>query len=188
MFRLRLLVSGFALALSVSALAGTPISELGNHTGLGQPSAKEPAQLRNLRLDDPLVQRKYLNEPDMMRFLRGTYSEGCARGLINQATRQIILDPKRQYDPAIREQVKQVVENQRLWKMNSFELEVVFRDAYLKSANYCDCLMKEVADVDLVNPRKGMDVLQKLPPASVQACERLAVEKTEQQLARKKKE
>lgn len=170
------------------AMAETSLDDMGSRTGIGQASAREPALVKNLRLSDPLVQKKYLNDNDLLRFLRGTYSEGCARGLINQVTTEIKLDPQRRYDPKLREQVREVVDSQRIWKMSTFELEVVFRDAYLKAGNYCDCMMKEITNEDLVNPRKGLEVLQKLPPASQQACERIAIEKTEQQLTQKKKE
>lgn len=170
------------------ALAADSLADLGSRTGIGQPSAREPAQVKNLRLSDPLVQQKYLNDPDMLRFLRGTYSEGCARGLIKQATSEIVLDPQRRYDPKLREQVRQIVDSQRLWKMSTFELEVVFRDAYLKAGNYCDCMMKEIPNEDLVNPRKGAEVIKKITPAAQKACERTAIEKTEQQMSQKKKE
>lgn len=170
------------------AIAQGDLNDMGTRTGIGQASAREPAQVQNLKLSDPLVQKKYLNDNDMLRFLRGTYSEGCARGLITQVTTEIKLDPKKRYDPKLREQVREIVDSQRIWKMSTFELEVVFRDAYLKAGNYCDCMMKEITNEDLVNPRKGLEVLQKIPPASQQACERIAVEKTEQQLSKKKKE
>lgn len=183
---LSLLLAGF-LGQSAAHAAGTPPDQAGLRTGLGQDAPKEPAMLRNLRLTDPLVQQKYLNEPDMLRFLRGTYSEACARGMLNKALTQVKLDPQHQYDPVQKEAVKRLYDSQRIWKMTSFEMEALFSAAYLRAANYCDCLMKEVPDIDLVNPRKGLEVVEKISPAAQNACERLSAEKTERQLAGTKK-
>lgn len=178
----------FSLALLAgSAFAGeSALAKMGSHIGLGQDSAKAAPMLRNLRLDDPLVQKKYLNDPDMLRFLRATYSEACTRGLINTAATTIKLDVARKYDPALKTTVANLLDSGRVWKMSSFEMEVIFGAGYLKSANYCDCLMKEVADVDLVNPRKGLEVVEKITPAAQASCDRMAQEKTARQIAKTK--
>lgn len=176
----KLSVSCLCLLAGVSqAIELNPVQ--GGRTGLGQDSPEGPPMLRNLRLTDPLVQKKYLNEPDMLRFLRGTYSEACARGMLNQATTQIALDPQRQYDSGMRDTFKKLRDSKRIWKMSSFEMEAVFGVSYLQTAHYCDCIMKEVADTDLVNPRKGIEVVEKIPAAAQQSCERIAIEKTERQ-------
>lgn len=184
---LTLLLVGL-LGPSAAQAAGIPPEQAGSRTGLGQDAPKEPAMLRNLRLTDPLVQQKYLNEPDMLRFLRGTYSEACARGMLNNAVTQLKLDPQRKQDPAVREAARALQDSQRIWKMSSFEMEVLFGASYLKTAHYCDCLMKEVPDADLVNPRKGLEVVEKISPAAQRSCEQMATEKTERQLARTKKD
>lgn len=160
--------------------------------GLGQASANEPAKLGNLRLTDPLVQRKYLNEPDILRFLRATYSEACVRGMMNEATKQAAVDLKKEYPEENRAQAAQLMESRRIWKMTSFEMEVVFGNGYLTAANYCDCVMKEVSDQDMVNPRKGKEVVEKLSKSVQQSCEMTAKEQTQRQLdsrasAKKKK-
>lgn len=150
--------------------------------GLGQSSATAPVQLGNLKLAEPLVRQKYLAEPDMMRFLRATYSEGCARGLLNQATKQVSMDLKREHSTEARNTAKQLLESQRIWKMNSFEMDALFGASYLFSANYCDCLMREMSDSDLVDPTKGLEVLEGLSEATQKSCERISQEKTEKQL------
>ncbi len=180
----RWLVLGCLLLSGASgALAAEPVT--GSRVGVGLTDAKDPSHLGKLRLTDPLVQQKYLNDPDMLRFLRATYSETCARGLLSKVTTEIKLDPQKKYDAKVREQVRQLVDSQRLWKMSTFELEFMFREGYLKAGNYCDCLMKELADTELVNPKKGMDALEKIPAAAQRACEQTAIEKTEQQMRKK---
>lgn len=150
--------------------------------GLGQSSATAPVQLGNLKLAEPLVRQKYLAEPDMMRFLRATYSEGCARGLLNQATKQVSLDLKREHSTEEKSAAKKLLESQRIWKMNSFEMEALFGASYLFSANYCDCLMRELSDDELVDPTKGLEVLEGLSESAQKSCERIAQERTEKQL------
>lgn len=177
------------LALCCSTAFALDVSSAGSIVGLGQDSAKEPAKLKNLRLSDPLVQQKYLNEPDMLRFLRGTYSEACTRGLVKNAADSIRLDAKGTYSPEQHDAANRLVESNRIWKMTSFEMEALYGAGYLNAANYCDCLMKEVADQDLVNPKKGLDVVEKISKTAQTACEVNAQESTKRQLdAREKKE
>ena len=154
----------------------------GARVGLGQSSATTPVQLGHLRLAEPLVRQKYLAEPDMLRFLRATYSEGCARGLLNQATKQVSMDLKREHSTEARNTAKQLLDSQRIWKMNSYEMEALFGASYVFSANYCDCLMREMSDNDLVDPTKGLEVLETLSDSTQKSCERIAQEKTEKQL------
>lgn len=149
--------------------------------GLGQRTAEEPAKLSRLGLSDPLVQQKYLSEPDMMRFLRGTYSEACTRGFLANSLNQIKYDTNNALTTEAREASGLLISSKRIWKLTSTELEQLFGKAYLMSANHCDCLMQEVSDVDLVNPRKGIEVVKNLPQATQKVCERIALEKTEQQ-------
>lgn len=184
----RLLISA---VLALTCTAGTAVAQsmesAGSRVGLGQDSAKEPAKLKNLRLSDPLVQQKYLNEPDMLRFLRGTYSEACARGLVKNAADTIRLDRKSQYSAEQKIAAKQLVESNRVWKMSSYEMEALYGAGYLNAANYCDCIMKEVPDHDLVNPRKGLDVVEKISKPAQTACEQNAKEVTARQLDERKK-
>lgn len=177
--------------LSVTAIAAAPAPAPNDATprvGLGQASATEPAKLGALRLTDPLVQQKYLNEPDMLRFLRGTYAEACSRGMVDQAAKQIKADLKHEYTAEQRVIAERMLESRRVWKLTSFEMESLYGAGYLNSANYCDCLMREVTDADLVNPRKGLEVIEKLPQSTQRACEANAKEQTMRQLkAREKK-
>ena len=166
--------------MGIALSAGAEPPPTSGRVGLGQDTAAEPAMIRNLRLSDPMVRQKYLNEPDMLRFLRGTYSEACARGMLVQASTQVKLDKVHHYPPAVTEMVTKLLATQRLWKMPSFELESIFGTTYLRTGNYCDCLMKEVSDSDLVNPRKGLEVIDKLSPSVQKSCDSLAAERTEQ--------
>ncbi len=178
-----ILLAGMLLVVGCPAFAADVANSA--RVGLGQESAKEPAKIRNLRLTDPLVQQKYLNEPDMLRFLRATYSEACSRGLVSQAAKQVKFDLNRSYTPEQRDTAAKMLDSQRIWKMTSFEMEALYGNGYLNAANYCDCIMKEVPDIDLVNPKKGLEVVEKLPKSTQQSCERIAKEQTERQLARK---
>jgi len=177
------------LAVTCAGAFAQSVETAGSRVGLGQDSAREPAKVKNLRLSDPLVQQKYLNEPDMLRFLRGTYSEACARGLVKDAADGIRLDTKNRYTEDQKKAAKTLVESNRVWKMTSFEMEALFGAGYLNAANYCDCIMKEVSDQDLVNPRKGLDAVEKISKPAQTACEQNAKETTKHQLdARKKAE
>lgn len=173
-------------ATSALAAPAAPAAAEPSRVGLGQDSAKEPAMLKNLRLSDPLVRQKYLNEPDMLRFLRATYSEGCVRGIISQTITAVKLDRENKYSPEMQEAAQKLYDSRRVWKMSSYEMEVMFKQGYLKTALYCDCMMKEVTDSDLVNPRKGMEVIEKLPASTQKSCEVQAVEKIQQQLEKSK--
>jgi hypothetical protein len=176
-------------ATTLAAPAAKPVpNEDAIRVGLGQERANEPAKLGNLRLTDPLVQQKYLNEPDMLRFLRGTYSEACTRGLVDKAAKQISADLKREFSADQRQTAGRMLESRRIWKMTSFEMEALYGPGYLNAANYCDCLMREVSDIELVNPRKGLEVIEKLSQGVQRACESNAQDQTTRQLkAREKK-
>jgi len=182
-----LLSIAIAAALTAGSVHAQSMESAGSITGLGQDSAREPAKLRNLRLDDPLVQQKYLNEPDMLRFLRGSYSEACTRGTVLNATKQVVMNLKKEYPPEAREVAQRMIESNRIWKMSSFELEALAGKGYLTAANYCDCLMKEVPDVDLVNPKKGLEVMEKIPQSVRNACQVNADGLAEKQLNARKK-
>ncbi|WP_157641793.1 hypothetical protein [Burkholderia ubonensis] len=182
----RILLTGL-LALTCAGAFAQSLDTAGSRVGLGQDSAREPAKLKNLRLSDPLVQQKYLNEPDMLRFLRGTYSEACTRGLVKSAADSIRLDPKNRYTEEQKKTAKMLVESNRIWKMTSFEMEALYGAGYLNAANYCDCIMKEVSDQDLVNPKKGLDAVEKISKPAQTACEQNAQETTKRQLDERKK-
>lgn len=175
------------LALSCAGALAQTVESAGTRVGLGQATAKEPAQVKNLRLSDPLVQQKYLNEPDMLRFLRGTYSEACARGLVKGAADSIYLDTKGQYTDEQKHTAKMLIESNRIWKMTSFEMEALYGAGYLNAANYCDCIMKEVTDQDLVNPKKGLDAVEHISKPAQTACEQNAREATDRQIAERNK-
>lgn len=177
-----------ALLAGVGAVQAQEPPKVALRTGLGQAAPGEPAKLSALRLNDPLVQQKYLNDADMLRFLRGTYSEACTRGLISQGATQVKMDPQREFPEEARAMAMRLLESKRIWKMTSFEMEGLFGDAYLNSANYCDCVMEEVADADLVNPKKGIEVVEAISPNAQKTCERLAVERTARQKALREKE
>ncbi|WP_157657688.1 hypothetical protein [Burkholderia ubonensis] len=182
----RILIST-VLALTCAGAFAQSIDSAGSRVGLGQDSAREPAKLKNLRLSDPLVQQKYLNEPDMLRFLRGTYSEACTRGLVKNAADNIRLDAKGRYTDEQKKAAKLLVESNRVWKMTSFEMEALYGAGYLNAANYCDCIMKEVSDQDLVNPKKGLDAVEKISKPAQTACEQNAQETTKRQMDERKK-
>ena len=178
----RILISA-ALVLTCAGAFAQSIDSAGSRVGLGQDSAREPAKVKNLRLSDPLVQQKYLNEPDMLRFLRGTYAEACTRGLIKNAADNIRLDRKNTYSAEQKAAANSLVETNRVWKLTSFEMEAMYGPGYLNAANYCDCIMKEVSDQDLVNPKKGLDAVEKISKPAQAACEQNAKETTTRQLA-----
>jgi hypothetical protein len=175
------------LALTCGGAFAQNLDSAGTRIGLGQDSAREPAKLKNLRLSDPLVQQKYLNEPDMLRFLRGTYAEACTRGMVKNAADTIRHDKSGQYTDEQKSAAKSLVESNRVWKMTSFEMEALYGPGYLNASNYCDCLMKEVPDQDLVNPKKGLEVIEKISKPALTACEQMAKETTNRQIAERKK-
>lgn len=182
----RLLLASM-LALTCASASAASFDSADTRVGLGQDSAREPAKIKNLRLSDPLVQQKYLNEPDMLRFLRGTYAEACTRGLVKSAADNIRLDRKNRYTLEQKKAAQSLVESNRVWKMTSFEMEALYGGGYLNAANYCDCLMKEVTDQDLVNPRKGLESIEKIPKSVQTACAQNAKETTQRQLDSRKK-
>jgi len=177
------------LAVTCAGAFAQSIESAGSRVGLGQDNAREPAKLKNLRLNDPLVQQKYLNEPDMLRFLRGTYAEACTRGMVKSAADGIRLDKKGTYTEDQKKAATSLVESNRVWKLTSFEMEAMYGAGYLNAANYCDCIMKEVPDQDLVNPKKGLEVVEKISKPAQTACEQNAKETTQRQMeARKESE
>ncbi len=180
--------SSIAAAPAAASAASVPVQDdAAPRVGLGQASAGEPAMIGKLRLTDPLVQQKYLNEPDMLRFLRGTYAEACTRGLVKNAAQTVQTDLKHEYTPEQHEVAGKLLESRRIWKMTSFEMEALYGAGYLNAANYCDCLMREVSDVDLVNPRKGLEVIEKLSEPVTRACQASAKDQTLRQVAAHKK-
>jgi hypothetical protein len=66
-------------------------------------------------------------------------------------------------------------------------MEALYGAGYLNAANYCDCIMKEVSDQDLVNPRKGLDAVEQISKPAQTACEQNAKETTEREMAERKK-
>lgn len=163
----------FANAAAPGVLPATQPS-IEAHIGLGQDAANQPVKIKNLGLGDPLIQQKYLNDPDMIRFLRQTYSDACARGLVNEATKSVKYDIDKKYTPDQRTVAGKLLDSQHIWGMTAMEMEALFGDSFMNAAFYCRCIMKEVPDTDLVNPRKGLDVVEKLSKNQQQACERIA--------------
>jgi hypothetical protein len=145
--------------------------------GLGQESATAPARISRLRLADPMVQQKYLNDPDMLRFLRGTYSEACSRGVLVSVAQSVKVTNNKDMDPALKNALASLLASQRIWKMSSFEMETVFSKVYTHASYYCDCAMREVTDLDLINPKKGLEVVKELRESTIKACSRMADEK-----------
>lgn len=186
-------LASLAIALACTSAFAQTAKEPSNfemagiRTGHGQDSPKDPPMLKNLRLNDPLIQQKYLNDPDMIRFLRGMYTEACARGLVVDAAEQVKQDVKRQHSEEARKAAASLLEGKRLWRMGSFELEALVGGGYLNAANYCECIMKDVTDTDLVNPKKGLDAVEKIPKSVQNACERNAQEATLNQLEERKR-
>lgn len=176
-------IAGTAMAQSNSAPKERPAVsvDVPARLGLGQATPDSPAMLSRLGLSDPLVQQKYINEPDMLRFLRGTYAEACTRGYMASTLSQIKSDDKNEMTPAARLASENLISSKRVWKLTSFEMERIFGKAYLTAANHCDCLMQEVSDADLVNPRKGIEVIKDLPKSAQTTCERIALEKADKQ-------
>ena len=187
-----LALTSFAHADSAAPAAGASVPHgavpldpnyPGLKTGLGQASPREPAQLGNLKLTDPLVRQKYLNEPDLLKFLRATYSDVCSRGLINMATKQVKMDPKGQWGDKEHKAAAQLMQGNRIWKMTSYEMEAIYGQGYLRASNFCDCIMKDVSDSDLVDPTKGLNAVEKVTTTSQAACESYAKEETAAEIA-----
>lgn len=147
--------------------------------GVGQANVVEPATIGRLGLGDPLIQDKYLNNPDLLRFLRGTYAEACTRGLMNESVKMMKANVDGKFSKELVKAAAQVLEANRIWKLTSLEMESLFGTGYVHSAFYCDCMLKELTDQDLVNPAKGLELIDGLPISTQATCERLAVEKSE---------
>lgn len=175
------LVGAQPAAPTVAQKASTASVESPDRWGLGQFTPKEPPKLSRLGLADPLVQQKYLNEPDLLRFLRGTYSEACTRGHLANTLNLIKLDEKNELSAEERNASAALLSSKRIWKLTSFEMEGIFGKAYFITSNHCDCLMQEITDADLVNPKKGLEVVKNLSNSVQKTCERIAIEKAEKQ-------
>jgi len=166
------------LGLATGVLANTQ-ERLPFTPGVGQDAPENAAQLSNLSLDHPLVQQKYLNDPELLRFLRGTYAEACTRGLMNESAKYIKANTERTFSQEMVQAASQVLESNRMWKLTAMEMEFIFGTGYVHAAYYCDCVMKELTDVDLVNPVKGLEIVNALPASTQATCERVAGEKAE---------
>lgn len=188
MRQLHALILATVLAGSSQVIAATNPKDMVpvGRTGLGQDAPTEPPQLKNLRLDDPLVQKKYLQDADMLRFLRATYSEACVRGMLAKAMSTIVRTDKTSGSSGQHELAEKLTQSNRIWKVSSFEMEMLLGPAYLKTANYCDCVMKEMSETDLVNPRKGLEAVDSIPSSTLKSCEQMAEDKLQQQLSKKK--
>lgn len=176
---LALLFSGAAAHASKEP---TQVDIAGIRTGHGQTSPEEPLKLKNLKLDDPLVQQAYLNDADMLRFLRGGYTEACARGLVVNALTEVKQNVDKKYPKDAAKAADSLLSAGRVWRMGSFELEALAGGGYLNAANYCDCIMKELPDSDLVNTKKGLKTLQTMPDNVKVACQMRANELTDKQI------
>lgn len=164
----------------------TQVDIAGIRTGHGQASPHEPMQLKNLKLNDPLVQQAYLNDADMLRFLRGGYTEACARGLVVNALTEVKQNLDKKYPKEASKAADALLSGGRVWRMGSFELEALAGGGYLNAANYCDCVMKELPDSDLVNTKKGLKTLETMPENVKVACQMRATEVTDKQIKLKK--
>lgn len=154
--------------------------------GMGQDAPNTPVMIKNLRLSDPLVRAKYLGDPDLLRFLRGAYSEACVRGTLNEVATAIKVDLKREFKEDARKLMRDLVETRRIFKLNSLELEAMFDQGYWKAAYYCDCITQEITDADLVDPAKGGDEVGKLSEKTHRTCHVLAEEKAAEREKRRK--
>lgn len=180
MHKLAVLCLGLTLAFGAMAEEGRAATL----TGVGQADPVSATELGRLKLDQPLVAEKYKQSPDLLRFLRATYSEACSRGVLAQALNKVRLSPAEKQKPEVQDLAARLLDGKRIWKMSTFELEVVFGENYLRTANYCDCLMLEVSDNELVNPKRGMDVIENLPENRLNLCNAQAKEKTAEQVKR----
>lgn len=145
--------------------------------GVGQDDANSPALIKNLQLSNELVKSKYSSDTDLLRFLRGTYAEACVRGIINESVKLIRSNQDRQYSKEEVDSASQIYEMGRIWKLTSLEMEALFGNGYVHGAYYCDCLIKELTSDELVDPVKGLEVIDELSASTQATCERLADEK-----------
>jgi hypothetical protein len=75
------------------------------------------------------------------------------------------------------------MQGNRIWKMTSYEMEAIYGQGYLRASNFCDCIMKDVSDSDLVDPTKGLNAVEKVTTTSQAACESYAKEETAAEIA-----
>lgn len=146
--------------------------------GVGQSDARSPNTLRNLQLDNEVVRQAYVNNPDLLRFLRATYAEACTRGMLVEASRMIQVNKDGQFHRELVLAATQALEANRIWKLTSVEMEMLFGKVYMHIAYYCDCLMREMTDEELVEPELGLKVIEQAPMSTQASCERLAQERT----------
>lgn len=180
--RRALITLGAVLAMgsSVGAFA-SDVDDLKvpNRPSIGQADATEPIKISNLNLSNELVKAKFVADPDLIRFLRGTYAEACTRGLINESAKLIKDNQESKHSNEMVAAASKILEFNRIWKLTSVEMEALFGSSYIHGAYYCDCLMKELSGDDLVDPSKSLEIVDELPASTQATCERLAQEKTE---------
>ncbi len=170
-------LAGFICALG--AVAAAEPGPLPFRPGVAQADAQTPATVAGHRTDDPLVREKYRRSPDLMRFLRGTYGESCVRGLVNESAKTIKANLDGRYSDKMRRAAAQVLEAGRIWRLNSLEMEALFKGGYVHASYYCECLVKEVSDEDLLDPTKGVESLDAIPKSTQATCERIAEEQAQ---------
>lgn len=161
----------------MAALSTTSFAQETTRIGLGQESADTAPIVGRLQLSDPLIQQKYLNDPDMMRFLRATYSEACVRSSLVNLAKAAKLDAKKELPQSTRDAMGVFLTTNRLWKLSSLEMETIFPVTYPQTAFYCDCVLKEVTDLDLINPQNGIEVIKNLPESTTKMCQQTSEEK-----------
>ena len=164
------------LGISLALSAMTSAQET-TRIGLGQETADTAPIVGRLQLSNPLIQQKYLNDPDLMRFLRATYSEACVRSSLVNLAKAAKLDAKKELPQSTRDAMGMFLTTNRLWKLSSLEMETIFPVTYPQTAFYCDCVLKEVSDLDLINPQNGIEVIKNIPENSKKMCEQNANEK-----------
>ena len=168
-----------AVSFTCIALASNTFAQESREAriGLGQESADSAPIVGRLQLRDPLIQQKYLNDPDMLRFLRATYSEACVRSSLVNLAKAAKLDIKKELPQSTRDAMGTFLTTNRLWKLSSLEMETIFPVTYPQTAFYCDCVLKEVSDLDLISPQKGIEVIKNLPESTTKMCKQSADEK-----------
>lgn len=175
-------ISKVLLASLIGVTSAAAVAEPGPlpfRPGVAQADAEGPATVAAHRTDDPLVREKYRKSPDLMRFLRGTYGESCVRGLVNESAKTIKANLDGQFSEDMRRAAAQVLEAGRIWRLNSLEMEALFKGGYVHATYYCECLIKEVTDEDLLDPAKGVEVLDAIPKSTQATCEMLAGEQAQ---------
>lgn len=167
----RAFLAGTLSVLSLSAAYAAPVE-----SGL---SSKEPITLAQLNLSNELVKSKYLQDTDLQRFLRGTYSEACVRGIIAESVKLIKMNQYSHYTKKEVMAASQLLEMNRVWKLTSFEMEAMYGSGYAHAAYYCDCMVQELTPDELVDPAKGVKVIDEISASTQASCERIASEKAE---------